>query len=100
MLSGNKWGGVMDRKRIGEDARMVHVSYAMTDKNGTYSKYIGTSMCSLFERTNSWVTIHILHDDTLTEKNRDYFMELTRNYGQQIFFYNVVEGWFCIWKHY
>ncbi len=82
---------MMDCKRIGEDARMVHVSYAMTDKNGTYSKYIGASMCSLFERTNSWVTIHLLHDDTLTEKNRDYFIELTRNYGQQIFFYNVAE---------
>ena len=52
---------------------MVHVSYAMTDKNGTYSKYIGAFMCSLFERTNSWVTIHLLHDDTLTEKNRDYW---------------------------
>ncbi|SEH30140.1 glycosyltransferase family 8 protein [Selenomonas sp. KH1T6] len=81
----------MNRKRIGEDARMVHVSYAMTDKNGTYSKYIGASMCSLFERTDSWVTIHLLHDDTLTEKNRNYFVELTRTYGQQIFFYNVAE---------
>ena len=81
----------MNRKRIVEDARMVHVSYAMTDKNGTYSKYIGASMCSLFERTNSWVTVHLLHDDTLTEKNRNYFIELTRNYGQQIFFYNAAE---------
>ena len=82
---------MMDCKRIGEDARMVHVSYAMTDKDGTYSKYVGTSMCSLFEHTGAWVTIHLLHDDTLTEKNRDYFIELTRNYGQQIFFYNVAE---------
>lgn len=81
----------MDRKRIGEDARMVHVSYAMTDKNGTYSKYIGASMCSLFEHTDAWVTIHLLHDETLTEKNRDYFIRLTREYGQQIFFYNVAE---------
>ena len=81
----------MDIRRIGEDARMVHVSYAMTDKNGTYSKYIGASMCSLFEHTDSWVTIHLLHDDTLTEKNRNYFIELTRAYGQQIFFYNVAE---------
>ena len=36
----------MDRRRIGEDSRMVHVSYAMKDKNGTYSKYIGAS-CAL-----------------------------------------------------
>ena len=81
----------MEKKRIGEDARMVHVSYAMTDKNGTYSKYIGASMCSLFEHTDAWVTIHLLHDETLTEKNRQKFIELTRNYGQQIFFYSVAE---------
>lgn len=81
----------MERKRIGEDSRMVHVCYAMTDKQGTYSKYIGTSMCSMFERTDSWVTIHLFHDETLTEQNREYFIELTRSYGQQIFFYNVAE---------
>ena len=81
----------MERKRIGEDARMMHVAYAMTDKHGTYSKYIGASICSLFERTDSWVTIHFLHDNTLTKKNLELFIELTRNYGQQIFFYNVEE---------
>ena len=81
----------MNRKRIGEDSRMVHVCYAMTDKNGTYSKYIGASICSLFERTDSWVTVHLLHDETLTEQNREYFIELVRGYGQQIFFYDVAE---------
>ena len=70
---------------------MVHISYAMTDKYGSYSKYIGASMCSLFEHTDAWVTVHLLHDDTLTEQNRKYFIELSRNYGQQIFFYNVAE---------
>ena len=70
---------------------MVHVSYAMTDKHGTYSKYIGASMCSMFERTDSWVTVHLLHDDTLTEKNRNYFIKLVRDYGQQIYFYNMAE---------
>ena len=81
----------MERQRIGKDARMVHVAYAMTDKNGTYSKYIGASICSLFEHTDAWVTIHLLHDDTLTEKNQTKFIELVRQYGQQIFFYNVAE---------
>lgn len=83
--------GVMERKRFGEDAHMVHVAYAMTDKNGTYSKYIGASICSLFEHTDAWVTIHLLHDDTLTETNRAKFIELARTFGQQIFFYNVAE---------
>lgn len=81
----------MVQKKIGQDARMVHVAYAMTDKQGTYSKYIGASMCSLFARTDAWVTVHLLHDETLTEQNRDYFIELARAYGQQIFFYNMAE---------
>ncbi|BAL82572.1 hypothetical protein SELR_08640 [Selenomonas ruminantium subsp. lactilytica TAM6421] len=79
------------QKRIGQDARMVHVAYAMTDKQGTYSKYIGASMCSLFARTEVWVTVHLLHDETLTEKNREYFIALTRKFGQQILFYNMAE---------
>ena len=69
MLSGNKWGGVMDRKRIGEDARMVHVSYAMTDKNGTYSKYVGTSMCSLFKETTLMNHYQKKVDKSFDEKN-------------------------------
>lgn len=81
----------MNRKRFGEDVRMVHVSYAMTDKHGTYSKYIGASMCSLFEHTEAWITIHFFHDETLTEKNKERFIELVRTYGQQIFFYNVAK---------
>lgn len=81
----------MDRKRIGEDNRMVHVCYAMTDKHGTYSKYIGASICSIFEHTDSWVTIHFFHDDTLTERDREYFIKLVRDYGQQLFFYNVAK---------
>ena len=75
--------------KMGRDTRMIHVAYAMTDKQGTYSKYIGASMCSLFMRTDSWVTVHLLHDETLTEQNRQYFIELTRQFGQQIFFYDM-----------
>lgn len=79
----------MNGKRIGEDARMIHVCYAMADKHGTYSKYVGASMCSLFDHTDAWVTVHLLHDETLTEENRERFVRLVREKGQQIFFYDV-----------
>ena len=79
----------MNRKQIGNDARMVHVCYAMTDKQGTYSKYIGASLRSLFDNTSAWVTVHLLHDETLTEENRERFVRLVREKGQQIFFYDV-----------
>lgn len=53
---------------------MIHVCYALYDKNGKYSKLTGTSICSLFENTKAWVTIHLLHDHTLTEENRAKFI--------------------------
>ena len=46
-------------------------------------------MLSLFENTNSPVTVHILHDDTLTDDNRDKFIYLAGRYSQAVKFYNV-----------
>lgn len=48
-------------------------------------------MFSLFENTNSEVTIHIFHDDTLTNDNRDKFLEITNRHGQNLKFHNVEE---------
>ena len=70
---------------------MIHVCFSIYDKLGHYSKFTGTAMLSLFENTNSQVTIHILHDNTLTQDNRDKFLELTDRYGQIVKFYNVEE---------
>lgn len=71
---------------------MIHVCYAVTDKKGTYTKYVGASMCSIFEHTKEWVTVHFLHDHTLSTDNRRYLMQLVRNYGQQIVFYNFEQS--------
>ena len=61
----------------------------MTDESGRFSKYPATSMVSIFENTNSKITIHLIHDSTLTESNREKFIELAENYRQQIQFYNL-----------
>ena len=37
------------------------------------------------------ITVHILHDNTLTQDNRDKFIYLTGRYGQAVKFYNVDE---------
>ena len=37
------------------------------------------------------ITVHILHDDTLTQDNRDKFLELTNRFKQIVNFYNVEE---------
>ena len=67
----------------------IHVCYAICDKKGTFSKYTGTSMTSLLENTDSPVTMHLLHDSTLTEDNREKFEALTAKYGQEILFYDM-----------
>ncbi len=67
----------------------IHVCYAIYDKKGTFSKYTGTSMTSLLENTDSPVTLHLLHDATLTEDNRVKFEALTAKYGKEILFYDM-----------
>ena len=68
---------------------MIHVCFSLYDKTGRYSKFTGTTMLSVFENTSAPVTVHILHDDTLTQDNRDKFIYLAGRCAQAIKFYNV-----------
>ncbi len=68
---------------------MIHVCFGLHDKTGRYSKFTGTAMCSIFDNTASAVTVHILHDNTLTQDNREKFIYLAGQYGQLVKFYNV-----------
>ena len=68
---------------------MIHVCFGLYDKTGRYSKFTGTTLLSLFENTNAAVTAHILHDNTLTQDNREKFIYLAGQYNQRIKFYNV-----------
>lgn len=71
---------------------MIHVCFGLHDADGKYSKFIGASMASIFENTSAPVTIHILHDATLTNVNRDKFSYLAGRYGQHVIFHNVEEN--------
>lgn len=68
---------------------MIHVCFGLHDKTGHYSKFTGTAMLSIFENTNSKVTVHILHDNSLSPDNRDKFSYVAGQYGQRVKFYNV-----------
>ena len=70
---------------------MIHVCFGLYDKTGRYSKFTGTAMLSLFANTASEVTVHILHDNTLTQDNRNKFIYLAGRYGQRVEFHNVEE---------
>ena len=70
---------------------MIHVCFGLHDKTGRYSKFTGTAMRSVFTNTASEVTIHILHDNTLTQDNRDKFFYTAGQFNQRVEFYNVEE---------
>ncbi len=75
-------------EKINSDEK-IHVCYALHDFDGHYSKYIGTSICSIFENTKSKVAIHIIHDETLTEENKNKFEKLAEDYKQKCQFHFV-----------
>lgn len=68
---------------------MIHICFPLHDKNGTYSKIVGTAICSVLEHTQEKVTIHLLCNETLTARNKQNFIILTNNYGQKIEFHYI-----------
>ncbi len=71
---------------------MIHVCFAFRDEAGSFSKFAGTAMLSAFENISKplpSVTVHILHDKTLTDDNREKFSYLAGRYNQLVKFYNV-----------
>ena len=70
---------------------MIHVCFGLHDKTGRYSKFTGTAIRSVFANAAFEVTIHILHDHTLTQDNRDKFIYTAGQFNQRVKFYNVEE---------
>lgn len=67
----------------------IHVCYALNDRDLHYAKYIGTSMQSILERTETSLVFHLLHDETLSIENKAKFEQLVHCYGAQICFYDM-----------
>lgn len=68
---------------------MIHAAYRLGSGDGFYVKLLGTSMLSMFENTQEKVTIHIMHNDTLTPDNIGKLCYIAGQYHQQIEFHNV-----------
>ena len=68
---------------------MIHVCYALHDTQGTFAKFLGTSMASLLANTQEGVHIHLLHDATLSQDTRAKFVKLVGGYEDMISFYHV-----------
>lgn len=70
---------------------MIHVCFGLHDAAGRYSKFTGTCMLSIFKNTAAPVTVHILHDNTLTADNREKFLQVAARFNRCVNFYNVDE---------
>lgn len=68
---------------------MIHVAYRLGSGDGFYAKMLGTSMLSMFENTNEKVTVHIMHNDSLTPDNRGKFCYIAGQYNQNIEFHHA-----------
>ena len=68
---------------------MIHVCFSLYDKTGLFSKFTGTAILSLCENTISEVTIHIFHDATLSDENRNKIVSIVERYNKIIKFYDV-----------
>lgn len=68
---------------------MIHICLALYDKNGRHSKFVGTTILSIFKNTHEKITVHLIHDSTLTQGNREKFLQLVKQYKQKINFYDV-----------
>jgi lipopolysaccharide biosynthesis glycosyltransferase len=76
---------------MSEAKDLIHVVLAVYDPKGTYSRYAGVVMTSIFEHTKSPVCVHILHDRTLTDDNRRKFSRIAEKFGQEVQFVDVTE---------
>lgn len=67
----------------------IHVCFSISDRKGDYSKYLGTAIISLLEKTSQLVCIHIIHDDTLSKRNIEKFKLIGKKYNSKIVFYKL-----------
>lgn len=73
---------------------MIHICFALRDEEGSFAKFAGTAILSVFENTFRplpSITVHILHSGTLTDYDRDKFSYLAGHCNQLVKFYNVNE---------
>ena len=71
----------------------IHLALVLHDQSGHYSKYVGTTLLSVFENmsvyNHSSICVHIFHDDTLTKENKEKFEELVYGYNNKIVFHKI-----------
>lgn len=68
---------------------MIHVGFPLYDSKGTYSKYEAVALLSLLSNTSSTITVHIIHDDSVSETAKDKLKRICGDFQQKIMFHLV-----------
>lgn len=68
---------------------MIHVCYSLYDKNGRFSKILGTSMLSLLENSSTLLTIHLICFGKISSRMREQFRVMVEKYGHHICIYDA-----------
>lgn len=71
------------------DGDVIHVALAFCDPRGTYCRHAAVVMVSIFANTSTNICVHIIHDNTLTQDNREKLKKLASDYRQTVNFVNV-----------
>lgn len=65
----------------------IQIGFGLHDKTGNYSMWVGVVMQSVLEHTCAPICFHILHDDTLSDSNRDKLIQVATQNGDRIQFH-------------
>ena len=72
----------------------IQVGLRLFDKTGDYTSWVGVTIQSILEHTNSKVCFHILHDSTLSNANKIKLIEIVEKFDDRIQFYSLSDDLF------
>lgn len=72
-----------------DESDFIHIGFGLYDRDRTYSVWVGTAMQSIIENTDARIAFHILHDDTLTDDNKDKLMHVANSGGYKLEFHYI-----------
>ena len=77
---------------------MVHICFGLNDSSGKYTKFTGITIMSIFHRTFDRVTVHVLHDDSVSEENLERLKSLGDGKNKLVKLYRVESSSFAAIK--
>ncbi|GGG11804.1 hypothetical protein GCM10010912_65330 [Paenibacillus albidus] len=68
---------------------MIELVLTINDTDGSYTEHAGVVLASIFSNTQQMINVHIVHDDSLSEDNKEKLRQLVESFRHNIFYYHV-----------